>query len=310
MARILFFIVLLASVFSTPLQAEVWTADKLPMVHLQDHRRYVCDPENILTPTVRDSIDALLYALETEKGVQSVVAIVGQVENEDCYQFGMDIGRKYGVGSKTQRTGLVVVLSTRDRCYYILTGHGLEGSLPDAICRRIENQYMVPALKKGNWDQAMFQGISAITRYLHKDPTLFSERGNGIRQSEVNDQLYALFIVVVVLLIFFIVFWSKHQRKKCPRCGKYQLEPTSSSLIKKAHAPGKKHVIYVCRHCGYTVTREEDDNDHLHRGGGSMLPPFIFLGGRPRGGGGFGGGFGGGSFGGGSFGGGGSGGRF
>ena len=304
-------LLLLTYILPSQLHATEWTTENLPMVHLQDARRYVCDPEGILSPSVRDSIDALLYDLETEKGVQTVVAVIGKIKGGDCYDFGMNIGRQYGIGSKKQNTGLIVILSTQDRCYQILTGHGLEGSLPDAICRRIENRYMVPFLKRGNWDQAMLQGMTAISHYLKRDSSLFSEGIPGIRRSQSEDQLYALFIIGIISLVLFLGFWSRRQRNKCPRCGKHQLTPTTSSLLKKQHNPGKKYVIYVCRHCGYTLTREENDNDHFHSGGGSILPPFIFFGGNPGRGGGFGEGpFGGGSFGGGSFGGGGSGGKF
>lgn len=292
-----------------PSAAATWNSETLPMVHLQDARRYVCDPDELLNPGVRDSIDRILYKLEHEKGVESLVAIVSRVEGEDCYTFGMELARKYGVGNKKQNTGLIVILSTEDRCYQILTGHGLEGSLPDAICRRIENRYMVPFLKQEDWNRAMLQGVDAIARYLNQDPSLFAEKTPGLHGGNPNDQLYALFIVGLFLLLLFMGHWSRQRKNKCPRCGKHQLQRTSSSLLKKPHGPGKHYVIYVCRNCGYTVTREEDDDDHLSPGGGSMLPPFIFFGGRPGGGLGS-GGFGGGSFGGGSFGGGGSGGRF
>ena len=96
-------------------ETKVWSADEVPMVHLQDARRYVCNPDGVLSQAAVDSMDLRLFQLEQTKGVQSVVVVVKRVENGDCYEFGMNLARKYGVGSKKQNTGLVFVLSNPDR---------------------------------------------------------------------------------------------------------------------------------------------------------------------------------------------------
>lgn len=80
----------------------VWTVDNLPMVHLQDARRYVCDPDGLLSVAARDSADRMLARLEQTKGIESVVVIVKRLEGGDCYEFGMQLARQYGVGSKSR----------------------------------------------------------------------------------------------------------------------------------------------------------------------------------------------------------------
>ena len=136
-----------------PLHAGTYTVDNLPMVYLKDRTKHVVNPDGILSASIVERMDSMLYRLEAEKGVQSVVAVVERVEGGDCYEFAITLGNRYGVGSR-QNTGLIILLSTQDRCYQILTGEGLEGTLPDAICRRIENRKMVPFLKTGDWDNA------------------------------------------------------------------------------------------------------------------------------------------------------------
>ena len=65
----------------------VYTPDNLPKVHLQDKTRYLCDPENILDMAARDSIDRMLYALEQQTGIQTVVAVVPTIGEADCFDF-------------------------------------------------------------------------------------------------------------------------------------------------------------------------------------------------------------------------------
>ena len=74
---ITFFLCLLLS-----LQAqEVYTTKNIPKVHLQDKTRYVCNPAGILSTEACDNIDRMLYALEQQTGIETVVAVVPSIES-------------------------------------------------------------------------------------------------------------------------------------------------------------------------------------------------------------------------------------
>lgn len=283
----------------------VWTVDNLPMVHLQDARRYVCDPDGLLSVAARDSADRMLFRLEQTKGIESVVVVVKRLAGGDCYDFGMQLGRKYGIGSKKQNSGLIVVISTEDRGYYILTGRGLEGALPDAICRRIQNRYMVPALKVGDWDTAVMASVLAISRYVQGDHSLTRESRSD---SDTFSMWAGLIVALAIVGLMMIIARRDRRSRRCPQCHKGQMMITHRQRFRASDGRMMVRVTRQCSRCGYTeLTDEDDDDDDRHTG---MLAgfPFLFMGGGHGNGGG--GGFGGGSFGGGSFGGGGSGGRF
>ena len=75
-----------------------------------------------------------------------------RIGEEDCFNFCHQLLNKWGVGKKDKNNGLVILLVTDQRCIQFYTGYGLEGVLPDAICKRIQTRYMIPYLKDGNWD--------------------------------------------------------------------------------------------------------------------------------------------------------------
>lgn len=287
---------------------KVWLPDEIEMVHLQDARRYVCNPDGVLEQADVDSIDRNLYRLEQTKGVQSVVVVVRRLENGDPYTFGMEIARKQGVGSKRQNSGLIVILSTEDRKYQILTGTGLEGALPDAICKRIENRYMLPYLKKSDWGGAMRSGIEAICGYVEKDPELTAE----LQEEEDGGGGLAMMLMLFFIFLFVVVIRSSRYTR-CPNCGRKSYRRISSHYLFTRMGWDYYNVTYSCRRCGYSTTKRErsrhDDDDGSGIVAGAALGSML-AGRRGLGGGSFGGGFGGGSFGGGSFGGGGAGGSF
>ncbi|MBO5703702.1 MAG: TPM domain-containing protein [Bacteroidaceae bacterium] len=308
--------VLLIGIFvcaTLSMTAQKWTPETLPMVHLQDARRYVCNPDNILRITTVDSIDTRLFALEQDKGVETVVVVVKRIEGNDPYEFGMQLSRKYGIGNKTQNTGLIVMLCTEDRSYQILTGHGLEGTLPDAICKRVENRVMVPLLKQGDWDGAMLATMKVLDGIIRGDESINKET----EEENVGATIFfgVLLLLFITGLLFLIIIPMRV--RVCPRCGKKKLKVHKRCVVKKKTSDSLdlfpksyNRVIWKCEACGYEENEDQPiSSDHSNTGSGG-IPPFIIPMGGGRSSGGFGGGFGGGTFGGGSFGGGGAGGRF
>ena len=283
------------------MQAKVYTPDNLPKVHLQNKYRYLCDPEGILSSAATDSIDRMLYRLEQQTGIETVVAVVPSIGQAECFDFCHELLNSWGVGKKGKDNGLVILLVTDQRCIQFYTGYGLEGVLPDAICKRIQVQAMIPYLKNEQWSEGMVAGIRATCARL--DGSMENDSGTG-----EEDSLWPVFVFLGFIVFGIIaVILAVRAASKCPKCGKHKLQRVSSQVVSIHNGVKTEEVTYLCRHCGHVVTRRErhgSDNYRGGRGGG----PVIFGGGGFFGGGG--GGFSGGSFGGGSGGGGGAGSRF
>ena len=299
------FIALLLLAFSA--KAEKWTPETLPMVHLQDARKYVCNPDGILTEQTTEATDLILARLEKDKGIQTVVVVVKQLEGDDPFTFGMDLAKRYGIGSKKLDTGLIVILATEDRSYQILTGEGLEGTLPDAICRRIQNRVMVPELKRKQWDAAIYKTIKSIDTYIRQDASLKPDhQKKALSEGDFTDSF--LFTLLLLGGTFAFITIAAKRQNRCPKCKKGQMKVVKREKVRFTNSSTNSiRIVYRCPHCGYEKVKIQQDDDNLHNGG--PVPP-IFFGGSRHGSGGFGGGSFGGSFGGGDFGGGGSGGRF
>lgn len=82
---------------------EVYTTKNIPKVHLQDKTRYVCNPAGILSTEACDNIDRMLYALEQQTGIETVVAVVPSIGQEDCFDFSHQLLNEWGVGKKEKK---------------------------------------------------------------------------------------------------------------------------------------------------------------------------------------------------------------
>ena len=285
---------------TTILPAATYTPDNLPIPYLQDKTQYVSNPDDILSQTTVDSLNLWLGQMEAAHGVQTVLAVVERIKGGEAYDFCMELGRKYGIGRKDQNSGLIILLSTGDRAYYILTGRGLEGTLPDAICKRIENHQMLPYLRKGEWDDAMLNTVRAITAYVDGDDSLV-----GSSDFDDDDDTLALivFLAMMVLglgLIGFGIWYDEYKKSYCPSCHQHKMKKVSGYTTKnKRLGIRTHHDTYKCSNCFFVKELHWDEN--LNNGSGGAAAGGA-LGGSFFGGGGshsFGGSFGGGSFGGG-----------
>ena len=268
------------------------------MVHLQDRTQYVCNPDSILDANSVAVMNAALRQLEDSTGIEVVVVVVEQIADGDCFNFAFNIGEKNGVGKASRDNGLVIMLSTKDRCVQFATGYGLEGHLPDAICRRIQNQYMNQSFASGEWSKGMQEGVLAVCSTLQ-----------GSMEAESEEPLFWKSewppILIFILVILFVSWYSSWKEKKCPYCNKHQLEKVGTKMVRATNSYRDYDVTCRCKNCGslYTKKLRHTISQSASRGiGGGFGGGYI--------GGGFGGQHSGGSFGGGSFGGGGAGSRF
>lgn len=285
-------------------QNAVYTVNSIPKVHLQDKTRYVCDPSEILSAGATATMDSLLYNLEQQTGIETVVAVLPSIGDADCFNFSHQLLNTWGVGKSGKDNGLVILLVTDQRCIQFYTGYGLEGVLPDAICKRIQTQEMIPYLKNADWNNGMVAGIRAVCGKLD----------GSMENDYENDEEVSIFPIILAFIAFFaifigIIFYISWKVSRCPQCGKHQLQRTGSKVISRQNGIKTEEITYTCRNCGYKLTRRHQSYDDNYRGGsGRGFGPII--GGGGSFGGGRSGGFGGGSFGGGRGGGGGAGSRF
>lgn len=172
------------------LSAKPWEADQIKMVHLADARRYVCDPDHLLTPTERDSIDSYLYKLDKQCGVESVFVIVRRVSNGDTFRFAQDLGNRVGVGSKKTNRGLVVVVAVDDHRYFIAPGEGLEKDLTDVECDDIGQACIVANMKQNKPGEAVLTTAKAVYNKFKTGET-------GLDDSDESDDALGIVVSIV-----------------------------------------------------------------------------------------------------------------
>lgn len=283
--------------------AATYRVEDVPNVQRTDARRYVSNPDGILSARTTARLDSLCGALRARGFAEVAIVAVDDIAGDDVFDFAVELFRSWGVGNSGSDNGLGVLLVKDRHEIRFLTGYGLEGTLPDALCRRIQETYMLPAFRVDDYDAGMLAGMQAAATVLQGgEVTLDTSRGNGVTWGDI------LLIFVVIFVVFPVGSYliRRYSRLKCPYCGKRKLKMLFCTELYATAEYRMEECEYLCQHCGKRFRRQFRSYRDDHFGGPGSGP--IIGGGF----GGFGGGgsFGGGSFGGGSFGGGGAGSRW
>lgn len=275
--------------------SKAYSIETVPNVYAMDRRQHVSDPNGLLSMETRAEINRMLTLLEDSTGIQSMVVMLPSIGNEDIFDFAHNLFRHWGIGHKESNNGLLILYVADQRKIRFTTGYGLEGILPDAICKRIQSRHMIPYFRKGNTDLGMMQGTKAVVSVL--DGSMKPNHTDG--ETSLMDVLLTL--GAIVLMIALPIWLIHRQERTCPRCGKAgTLKLVSQTSIRTRHNSKLVKQTFRCTSCGQTTQKErhESDDDTDAMIGGMLMG--SMLGGGRRGGGGFmGGSFGGGSTGGG-----------
>jgi len=126
----------------------------------------VVDQAGLLSPAAEAEITALLEAHERMTGNQVVVATLNSLEGEAIEEYGVALGRHWGIGQKEKDNGVLLLVAPNERRMRIEVGYGLEGTLTDAISSVIIDRRLRPAFRAGDYEGGIRAGVDGILDVL------------------------------------------------------------------------------------------------------------------------------------------------
>ena len=154
-----------------------------------------------------------------------VVSSIGYAQPR---QFATELFNHWGIGKKGKDNGLLVLFVLDQRDITFETGYGMEGILPDAICKRIQMQAMLPAFKEGDYDAGMLAGIKRIVSIVKEEPQ------EEIVIKETNWQKALPITLAIYLLSSLLTFlWVNRAVRKTKANKQLKTNLTRYSHLKK-----------------------------------------------------------------------------
>lgn len=187
----------------------VLSATAYAQIALPELTGRVVDEANLLSTSTEADLVAMLQAHETETGQQVVVVTVQSLGGRTIEEFGVELGRHWGIGQAEQDNGVLLIVAPNERQVRIEVGYGLEGALTDAKAGVIIQNEIIPAFRSGDRARGIVDGTRAILAALRGE----AETLSGIAE---DDQKFAippvLIFFIFVLIVMSLRSFGRHGR--------------------------------------------------------------------------------------------------
>ena len=173
--------------------------------------RLVNDFVGVLESNQLEKLEHRLVAFNDTTSNMICVVIVDDMGDYSEHDFAYEIGEKWGVRSRTtgKRNGVVMLVKVKRNesdfgAAYIATGYDLEAVLPDAFCKDVSYNTMIPRFKEGDYYQGIVDALDIIQPIVAGEITIKEyedrQRAEALRGLGIFLGFIVLFLVILIIL--------------------------------------------------------------------------------------------------------------
>ncbi|MDR2859558.1 MAG: TPM domain-containing protein, partial [Mediterranea sp.] len=196
--------ILLAASHVLALAVQEYTIKTVPNPKTFDAANFVSNPDGILDTYTLSQVNKILQALEADTKAEVAVVLLNSIGNNNIESFAVKLFEEWGIGKKNLDNGLLILFVLDKRTVRFEVGYGLEGVLPDAICKRIQIQTMIPEFKNGNYSAGILAGVERIVSIVHNNSSNEVTLDSGKQSISI---VWQAVLAVCLLTMLISVLW-------------------------------------------------------------------------------------------------------
>ena len=168
---------------------------------------YVSDLANVISQPEKDQLEEFCRQVDQQLGVQFAFLTVDSIGDRPIRDFGLDVGRKWGVGSKSTNQGLLTILAIKERQNDIEVGRGLEPYVTDGFAGSVRRA-MQPDLRSGQYGAALLGAAQTLAQHIAEGKGVaFSFGGLPERPRPQRSRGESGFPGWLIIVGIFFLFW-------------------------------------------------------------------------------------------------------
>lgn len=170
-----------------------------------DQERLAFSYAKLLSDSELARINDRLVAFARETSNQFLLVIVDTLCGMEASDLAFEIGERWGIGQQGFDNGLVFLVKpiggAGDRKVFIATGYGLEGAIPDATCKRIVEEEVIPRFKQGRFAEGVEAALDVLIPLAKGE---FDHRDYGRQRVP-----WGLLLFILVFIAIMVLSWRK-----------------------------------------------------------------------------------------------------
>jgi uncharacterized protein len=177
-----------------------------PVPDKPTEKKLLWDLAGVIDPVTAQEIEDSLENFSRTTSNQIMVMTVTSIGGADMAEYATQLGRDWGVGHEGDNNGVVILIKVKTENEkgnaFIATGYGVEGALPDVLCKRIIEQEMIPRFKENDYAGGIKDALAIIM------PAMKGEFNTEEYMDDTGDAILGL-IVVIALISLMVVAMKK-----------------------------------------------------------------------------------------------------
>jgi uncharacterized protein len=131
----------------------------------------VVDAAGLRSPAQEAALAAKAERLERQVGPQYVVVTVPSLNGHRIEDYGVDLARHWGIGSRERNDGLLLIVAPAEKMVRIEVGYGLEKRVTDPYAKRVIEEQALPRFRQGRFPEGIEASTDALMARLRSPKT-------------------------------------------------------------------------------------------------------------------------------------------
>ncbi len=164
-------------------------------------RFFVNDFADVIDESAENAMYAAGVQLYQKTDAQVVVVTLDTIDGADIQEYGVQLGRAWGIGDKEKDNGILLILAVEEREVGISVGYGLEGAVTDMQSGIILDQYAIPYFQENDFSTGLFAAYDALINEVYLEYGLEADP-NYTPVEELESESIGSTITIILFLLF------------------------------------------------------------------------------------------------------------
>ncbi|MEY3048963.1 MAG: hypothetical protein RL365_1001 [Bacteroidota bacterium] len=159
--------------------------------------------ERLLSDADATTLENELRAFEEATSNAIVVVVVDDLKGMEIEQFADELGEAWGVGTAEHDNGIVMLIKPFGegrRQVTLRTGRGLEGIIPDLVCKDIIDREFIPNMKDGNPLKGIQQSVKILKNLSTKEYNY-----THYQKEKPKNVIGGIFALLIIMLVIYAI---------------------------------------------------------------------------------------------------------
>lgn len=161
---------------------------------------FVNDFAGVFSQQQKSDLENKLKQFKDQTTNEIAVVVIPDLDGADISSYANELFRRWGIGTKENNNGILLLVSLNDKKMRIEVGYGLEGAIPDITAKKIIDNDIVPSFKQEDYILGINKGVDsiiALTKNEYSDTT-----NNTDKKQKVFEDINSIFWFIVAILFY------------------------------------------------------------------------------------------------------------